>query len=205
MTIDDLDLLADSPDNAVAVPGTPALQEVSKLVAEYDKIQGDLKKIAEAEKIRNERVKIILEQELPSAMEIAGVRAFITDSGRSVAIDEVVRGNIPAISTIDKEKDRTLKQVLLDRRAQAFDIIRKRWPGLLKTDVSVSLGRGEADVAPRIVELLRTQFNISADVDETVHHATLNSHFKELKQQGNLGDVPIEPFALYVGPIAKIK
>lgn len=202
--LDSLDLAADSPDNATAVPDSPALKTVSTLVAEWDVLKGDLVKIARWEMERKARIKEIEEKQLPSAMEQAGVSAFTTPSGRSVKIDEVVWGNIPALSTIEKAKGEE-RQRLIARRELALKTIAEKWPGLIKTEVSVSLGKGETELANRIVALLREQFDIPAEVDESVHHGSLNSHFKEMKEQGKLGEVPVEPFELYIGPIAKIK
>ena len=202
--LNDLDLTADSPDNATAAPDSPALQSVSKLVAEWDVLKGDLIKIALWETQRKARIKEIEEAALPSAMEQAGVPAFTTPSGRSVVVDEIVKGGIPAISTIEKAKGAE-RSALEARRVEALRVIAEKWPGLIKTEVSMSLGKGETELATRIVKLLRIQFDISAAVDETVNHNSLNSHFRELKEAGKLGEIPPEPFALYIGPFAKIK
>jgi hypothetical protein len=137
-------------------------------------------------------------------MSEAGVTSFVTKSGRSVKIDEVINGNIPAISTIEKAKGE--ERVALEaRRNEAIGIVRSKWPGLIKTEVSVSLGKGETELATQMVELLRKEFDVAPSVDETIHPASLNSHFKQLKDDGKLEEIPQEPFALYIGPIAKIK
>jgi hypothetical protein len=99
---------------------------------------------------------------LPNAMSEAGVTSFVTKSGRSVKIDEVINGNIPAISTI--EKLRRVRNVphWKRRRNEAIGIVvRSKWPGLIKTEVSVSLGKGETEVASQMVELLRKEFGVA--------------------------------------------
>jgi hypothetical protein len=121
-----------------------------------------------------------------------------------VKIDEVINGSIPAISTIEKLRGEE-RAAAEKRRAEAFRIVGEKWPGLIKTEVSVSLGKGETEVASQMVELLRKEFGVAPTVDESIHHASLNSHFKQLKDDGKLGEIPPEPFALYVGPRAKIK
>jgi hypothetical protein len=199
----EIDLLSDSPDNQ-QVPDSPALESISKLAEEYDLLKKDLKILAERTRIREERVKDIEQRAMPMAMEQAGVTSFVAKNGRSVKIKEIINGNIPALSTIDKKKGLE-RDTLLARRNQAFDIIRKKWSGLLKTELSVSFGKGEADLATRAVELLREQLQLTPTIDETVHHATLNAHFKELKDSGRLGEIPVEPFNLFIGPIAEIK
>lgn len=199
-----IDVVGDSPD-AKAVPDSPQLEAVAKLVEEYDLLQADLKILAQRAAVREERVEAILSQLLPAAMEQAGVSSFVTKSGRSVIVDDKVNGNIPALSTIVKEKDPAKKAMLLQRREDALRIIGEKWPGLIKTEVSVQLGRGELDLALKAVKLLREQLDLPASVDQNVHPQTLNSHFKELKEVGRLGEIPTEPFALFIGPYAKIK
>ena len=202
--LEGIDLLADSQDHGTQVPDSPALKEVSNLVAKWDVLGGDIKRMEAAVLAKKAERSSIEKELLPTAMEQAGVSSFVTASGRSVKVDEVVSGHIPALSSIEKAKgeDRT---VLENRRMEAIDIVRNKWPGLIKTEVSVSLGKGETELASRIVGLLREEFSVAASVDETIHPASLNSHFKQLKEDGKLEEIPIAPFALYVGPIAKIK
>lgn len=199
-----IDVVGDSPD-AKVVPDSPQLEAVAKLVEEYDLIQSDLKILAQRVEVREDRIEMILSQLLPAAMEQAGVTSFVTKSGRSVTIDDKINGSIPALSTIAKEKDPTKKAALLARREEALRVIEEKWPGLIKTEVNVALGRGELDVAIQAVKLLREQLDLPASVKQDVNHNTLNAHFKELKAEGKLEEVPVEPFALYIGPYAKIK
>jgi hypothetical protein len=200
----DIDLLADSTDLGNAVPDSPALSKVSELVAQYDLLGGDIKRIEAMLSDKKQKRSEIERELLPTAMTEAGVTSFVTKSGRSVKIDEVINGNIPAISTIEKAKGPE-KEQLMQRRNTCLQIVHQRWPGLVKTEVSVSLGKGETELATQMVELLRKQFDVEPSVDESIHPATLNSHFKELKDNGRLEEIPAEPFQLYIGPIAKIK
>lgn len=202
----EIDLLADSQDlgNQQTVPDSPVLQRISELVADYDKMGGDLKRMAELMATITARRTQIEQETLPTAMAEAGIASFVTKSGRSVKVETVVRGNIPALSTIEKARGDE-RRVLEGRRVTALDIVRQKWPGLIKTEVVVSLGKGELGLATKIVEALRKGFDVQPSVDETIHPQTLNSHFKELTENGKLEEIPAEPFALYVGPIAKIK
>lgn len=200
----DIDVVGDSPDNK-QVPDSPALESVNKIVAEWDLLQSDLVALAQRVTVREERVKRIESELLPQAMEQAGITSFVTKSGRSVVIEDKVSGNIPAATSITKEKDPARRAALVQRREEAFRVVAEKWPGLIKTEVNVSLGRGEMDVAIQAVKLLRDQLDLSASVDQSINHNTLNSHFKELRDMGKLEEVPVEPFALYIGPHAKIK
>lgn len=196
----DLDLEGD----ARKVPDSPALVTVRKLVDEWDKLERDQKELAAAMYATQERKFQIERESLPGAMAEAGVTSFVADNGRSVVVKQIVNGNIPALTTIEKAKGPE-RGLLQTRRDQAIAVVKSKWPGLVKTEVTVSLGKGETELATRVAELLRTEFQLEPSVDETIHPATLNSHFTELKDQGRLEDIPVEPFALYVGPIAKIK
>lgn len=199
-----INLLEDSMDHGTQVPDSPALIKVSDLVAKWDLKKGRIRQLEAALDAEKRDVSSIEKELLPNAMSEAGVTAFVTKTGRSVKIDEVINGNIPALSTIEKAKgdERT---ILENRRMTAVSIVREKWPGLIKTEVSVSLGKGETELATQMVELLREQFGVAPSVDESIHPASLNSHFKQLKEDGKLGEIPPEPFALYIGPIAKIK
>jgi hypothetical protein len=199
-----INLLADSMDHGTQVPDSPALAKVSDLVAKWDLLGGDLKKLEVALELKKKQRQEIENELLPNAMTEAGVTSFVTKTGRSVKIDEVINGSIPAISTIEKLRGEE-RAAAEKRRAEAFRIVGEKWPGLIKTEVSVSLGKGETEVASQMVELLRKEFGVAPTVDESIHHASLNSHFKQLKDDGKLGEIPPEPFALYVGPRAKIK
>lgn len=199
----EIDLLSDSPDNA-SVPDSPALESISKLAEEYDLLQKDLKILAERTRVREERIKEIQQRAMPLAMEQAGVTSFVAKNGRSVKIVERINGNIPAVSTIQKAKGED-RIALQTRREQAIAVVREKWSGLIKTELSVSFGKGEAGLAARTAQLLREQLQLNPSIDETIHPATLNSHFKELKDSGRLGEIPVEPFNLFIGPIAEIK
>lgn len=199
-----IDLLSDSPDFQ-QVPDSPALVSVSKLAEEYGLLEKDIKTLEERILVRQVRMKDIIERAMPQAMEQAGVTAFTANNGRSIKIEDRVTGNIPAKTTIEKTKDSIMRAALIARRDLAIGIVREKWPGLIKTELSVSLGMGETQQALRIAKLISDQFQLASSIDETIHPASLNSHFKELREQGKLGDIPVEPFALYVGPFAKIK
>lgn len=195
-----LDLEAD----ARKVPDSPALATVRKLVDEYDTLERDIKKLAARMGELSSRKSQIERESLPGAMAEAGVQKFVADNGRSVEIRHIVNGNIPAVTTIEKAKGPE-RLALQARRDAALAVVRAKWPGLIRTELSLSLGKGETDLASRVSQLIRNQFGLEPSVDETIHPASLNSHFNELKEQGHLEEIPVEPFALYVGPIAKVK
>jgi len=200
----DIDVVSDSLDRP-PVPDSPELAAITKLVEEYDLLENDLKILAQRAAVREDRKDQILSELLPQAMEQAGVSSFVTTSGRSVTVDDKINGNIPALSTIEKEKDPMKRAALTARREEAYRVIGEKWPGLIKTEVKASLGRGELELALKAVKLLREQLDLPASVDQTVHPQTLNSHFRELKENGRLEEIPVEPFALFIGPYAKIK
>lgn len=201
----ELDLEADSLEAKPApAANSPALAYVVALVVEWDKYQADKAAAEQQEKTAQFLILDIERKRLPDAMAAAGLTSFKTSTGRSITIETKPSGNIPALSTIEKAKG-TLRDELQKRREAALAYVKSKWAGLLKTEVSVALGRGEAGLAPRIAELLREQFALTPEVSENVNPQTLNSHFRELSDQGKLGEVPADLFALYVGPIAKIK
>lgn len=201
---DHVDLLADSQDHGTQVPDSPALIKVSDLVAQWDILGGDIKRMEMLLEQKKQSRQDIEKELLPVAMSEAGVSSFVTKSGRSVKVEEVINGNIPAPSTIEKKKGDE-RDILIRRRDEALAVVRDKWPGLIKTEVNVSLGKGETELAAQMVETLRERFGVAPTVDETINHMSLNAHFRQLKDDGRLEEIPPEPFALYIGPIAKIK
>src|SRR3954468_17193862 len=190
--------------DAQTIPDSQALAGVARWVDEWDDV---VKRIDATEgllsalKARKQK----LEQEVgPAARFEAVVSGFRATRGRVVNIETVCQGNIPADTTIQKAKGEE-REALLQRRQLGLAHVRQYWPGLIKTELSLSLPKGEAEVALRIAALIRNQFQLNPSVAESIHHATLNSHFKELLTMGRVGDIPIDTFALYVGPLAKIK
>lgn len=202
--LNSIDLLADSQDHGTQVPDSPILAEVSDLVAKWDVLGGDIKRMEDAVAMKKKQRMDIERELLPTKMAEAGVASFVTKSGRSVKIDEIINGSIPALSTIEKLRGDERAAAEL-RRTTAIGIVHDKWPGLIKTELVVSLGKGETEVASQMAELLRERFGVTPSVDESIHPASLNSHFKQLKEDGRLEEIPPEPFALFVGPIAKIK
>lgn len=190
--------------DARSVPNSPALTNVSNLVEEWDTLGRDIKVLAARMDTLMSRRTQIERESLPAAMQEAGVTSFTTTWGREVEVKQIVSGNIPALSSIEKAKGPE-KTLLLSRRERCLAVIRAKWPGLIKTELSVSLGKGQTGLASRVAELLRKQFELDPSVDESIHHQTLNSHFNQLKEDGKLEEIPAEPFGLYVGPIARIK
>lgn len=190
--------------NSGGVATSEKLASVSVLIEEWDKNTRELARFEDWAKKVKERQRELEETAVPMAMADAGVQSFVATNGRVVKIEVVCRGNIPAPSTIEKAKGAE-GVALANRRRAAVAYVAEHWPGLIKTELSVSLGKGETEMASRIAELIRKQFSLTPSIDETINHATLNSHFKELRDQGKLDTIPVETFALYVGPIAKIK
>lgn len=196
----EIDLEADARN----VPDTPALHRVAELVSQWELAGGELARLEERMELLKTARSEIEKRHLPGAMQEAGISSFKTTNGRSVEIKQVVNGSIPALTSIEKAKG-DLKASLFHRRNLCYQIVKSHWPGLIKTELSLSLGRGELALAGQVAELIRNQFKLSPTIDETIHPQTLNSHFGELLEQGRIGDVPADVFSLYVGPIAKIK
>lgn len=180
------------------------LLPVAKLVEEYDEKCRQIEATEELLSSLKKRKAEIETAALPVAMTEAGISAFKHVSGRSVTVKTVCQGNIPAETSVSKAKP-DVRQQLLTRRLSGLAYVRQHWPGLIKTELNLSLPKGEAEVALRIAELIRNQFKLTPSVAEIIHPATLNSHFKELMEQGKIGAVPADLFALYIGPIATIK
>jgi hypothetical protein len=76
-----INLLADSMDHGTQVPDSPALAKVSDLVAKWDLLGGDLKKLEVALELKKKQRQEIENELLPNAMTEAGVTSFVTKTG----------------------------------------------------------------------------------------------------------------------------
>ena len=92
-----------------------------------------------------------------------------------------------------------------ERRAAAFAALEQNGDGdLIKTQLRISLPRGESELAAKIAELLRLNFNINPEITENVHHQTLTAWLQEQIENGQpLPD--LETIGATVGRIARLK
>ena len=126
------------------------------------------------------------EQELPDAMQQAGLNEIVLSTGEKIRISEFYSAHI---SKANQEQ------------AYAW-LVNNGHEGLIKNEVSLKFGRGESDVVDQTVSTLKAR-GLSPQVRQSVHPSTLKAFVKEQVSSGN--DIPTETFGIYIGTKATIK
>ena len=137
-------------------------------------------------KAKKEEFRTTSEQELPDAMQAAGLTQIKLSTGENITINEFYNAHI---SKANQEI--------------AYNWLMKNGhEGLIKNEVSLKFGREESEVVEQTVSALQSR-GLSPEVRQSVHPSTLKAFVKEQFTSGN--DIPTEPFGIYIGTKAFIK
>ena len=137
-------------------------------------------------KAKKEEFRTTSEQELPDAMQAAGLTQIKLSTGENITINEFYNAHI---SKANQEI--------------AYNWLMKNGhEGLIKNEVSLKFGREESEVVEQTVSALQSR-GLSPEVRQSVHPSTLKAFVKEQFTSGN--DIPTEPFGIYIGTKATIK
>ena len=137
-------------------------------------------------KAKKEEFRTTSEQELPDAMQAAGLTQIKLSTGENITINEFYNAHI---SKANQEI--------------AYNWLMKNGhEGLIKHEVSLKFGREEGEVVEQAVSALQSR-GLSPEVRQSVHPSTLKAFVKEQFTSGN--DIPTEPFGIYIGTKAVIK
>ena len=150
-----------------------------KLATQVAELEADLK-------AKKEELRLTSEQELPDAMQQAGLTQITLSSGEKISINEFYNAHI---SKANQEK--------------AYEwLVSNGHEGLIKNEVLLKFGREENEVVNETVYALQAR-GLSPEVRQSVHPSTLKAFVKEQFTSGN--DIPTEPFGIYIGTKATIK
>ena len=150
-----------------------------QLVTEVAELEADLK-------AKKEELRLTSEQELPDAMQAAGLTQIKLNSGENISINEFYNAHI---SKANQEK--------------AYEwLTANGHEGLIKNEVLLKFGREESLVVDETVSALQAR-GVAPQVRQSDHPSTLKAFVKEQFTSGN--DIPTEPFGIYIGTKATIK
>ena len=150
-----------------------------QLATEVAELEADLK-------AKKEELRLTSEQELPDAMQAAGLTQIKLSTGENISINEFYNAHI---SKANQEK--------------AYEwLTANGHEGLIKNEVLLKFGREESTVVDETVFALQAR-GLSPQVRQSVHPSTLKAFVKEQFTSGN--DIPTEPFGIYIGTKATIK
>ena len=162
------------------------LSIVSTLANKQLKLATDVAELEASLKAKKEELRLTSEQELPDAMQAAGLTQITLSTGEKISVNEFYNAHI---SKANQEK--------------AYEwLVSNGHEGLIKNEVLMKFGRDESEVVEQTVSALQSR-GLSPEVRQSVHPSTLKAFVKEQFTSGN--DIQTEPFGIYIGTKASIK
>ena len=162
------------------------LSIVSTLANKQLKLATEVAELEASLKAKKEELRLTSEQELPDAMQAAGLTQITLSTGEKISINEFYNAHI---SKANQEK--------------AYEwLVSNGHEGLIKNEVLMKFGRDESEIVEQTVSALQSR-GLSPEVRQSVHPSTLKAFVKEQFTSGN--DIPTEPFGIYIGTKATIK
>ena len=162
------------------------LSIVSSLANKQLQLATEVAQITADLKAKKEELRLTSEQELPDAMQAAGLTQITLSTGENISIKEFYNAHISKANQVIAYK------WLLDHGHE----------GLIKNEVLLKFGREETEVVEQTVSALQSR-GLSPEVRQSVHPSTLKAFVKEQFTTGN--DIPTQPFGIYIGTRAIIK
>ena len=163
-----------------------ALSLVSALANKQVELAQELASLEEAVKAKKEEFRATSEQELPEAMQAAGLSELVLSTGEKITISEFYNAHI---SKVNQET--------------AYNwLVSNGHAGLIKNEVSLKFARDQERIAEETILALKAR-GLSPEVRQSVHPSTLKAFVKEQLTSGK--DIPSEPFGIYIGSKAIIK
>jgi hypothetical protein len=162
------------------------LSIVSSLANKQIQLARQVATLEEDLKAKKEELRLTSENELPDAMQSAGLTQITLTTGEKISIASFYNAHI---SKANQEK--------------AYEWLTSNGhEGLIKNEVLLKFGREEIEVVDQTVSALQAR-GLSPEVRQSVHPSTLKAFIKE--QLGAGIDIPSEPFGIYIGTKATIK
>tara|TARA_R110000823_G_scaffold184933_3_gene317383 strand:+ start:281 stop:859 length:579 start_codon:yes stop_codon:yes gene_type:complete len=162
------------------------LSIVSKLANKQLKLATEVVELEAGLKAKKEELRLTAENELPDAMQSAGLTQITLTTGEKISINEFYNAHI---SRANQEK--------------AYEwLVSNGHEGLIKNEVLLKFGREEIEVVNQTVSALQAR-GLSPEVRQSVHPSTLKAFVREQFTSGI--DIPTEPFGIYIGTKATIK
>lgn len=169
-------------------PTTGDMKVLSELVQRAAEIKEGLKKLEDRSKIGEDLLKDLLEVQIPELLQNSGMKPGdkVSFGGITVELKSDVYCNIPAMSSIDKERDPDRRRELSDRRNKGLAYIEREAPSLIKRKYEIELDRDSQDAALLLESKIAEMENPPEFTQgRTVHPQTLAKWIKEKQDQGH--------------------
>lgn len=165
------------------------LQRISFFGAKQKALTKDIANAENTVTLLKEKLRRLVEQDLPEAMDAARMSTFSLEDGTTIKVKPFYAASIPE-----------------ERKEEAFDWLKQHdFDGMIKADVKVQFGKGEFEIAQAFLEFIRG-FNMKAvdpEYKEHVHWQTLRKFVQEQIEGGK--PLPLDMFGVFVGRKAELK
>lgn len=166
--------------------GDNLLASISTLADEAKDLEAKIEDLEEQVRITKRHYRFIIEERLPELMQTAKQTELKSLSGLQLTLCEVVRASIP------KTKE-----------TEAIAWLREHgFASIIKNQVSVEIGKGQDELAQRIVDKLRLSA-LKPEFRSVVHPQTLQKTIREMLEENV--DFSFDLFGVHIQKQVKIK
>lgn len=162
------------------------LKQVSQLVAAIRSQRSVVANMETQLKDAQRHLRLLEEEDLPAALDEAGIPEFKTADGAHVKVEQKLYMSVPK----------------KNKPAVASWLLGHGHGSLVQSDVVVKFKKGEADRVNQAVDLLAEHGFPGVHVDESMHTGQLKALVRELLDDGE--DVPLDLFGAYVKRVASV-
>jgi hypothetical protein len=189
-------------------PSHGDLKTLHDLIQRAGEVQAGITKLETRTDAGKKLLKNILETEIPELMAKSGFKPGdqLTYGGITVKLEKSVYANVPAKSSIEKERDDEQRAELIARRNKAFEILEEKAPSLIKRKYEISFERDAEAEAKEFEAKLKTMENApDFSTELSVHPQTLAKWLKEYTSDGTaLTEEQAWAFGKHTREVAKI-
>ena len=163
-----------------------ACQQLNEFVNQHSELTTEIAGIEFVLQEKRNRLKEIEEESIPKLMDDLNSSMWKTKDGIKVEVQKVVS------ASITKQNQPVAHEWLREHGHSE----------LIKSNLSLALGKGEEGTMQKIVDTIRSDFDIEPIVNENVHPMTLKAFVKDCLERGE--QLPLETFGVFMGRKAKI-
>lgn len=179
----DIDIFADADQG----PSEDGLSRLSRMFSRRSELDDKIEGLKAELAVLSEELRGIDEKDFPELFDEVGVTSF-TVGNRKVSVQEKLYGSIPK----DEEGRARAMQILKDNKGLP----------LMKTEVSISFNKGEADKAKEAADKMKEE-GFNPVVSESIHAATYQKWARDCLKDGVVLD--LKALGLYHRRFVEIK
>lgn len=162
------------------------LERLTRLAAQAQQLEAIILDLTTQLATEQDKLDKILRGHIPEIFEALAIEEYKLLDGSKITVKDDIRCGISE-----------------ERKPEAHGWLREHdYDGIIKTNVAVAFGKGEAELAEKARQVLIDAGFADASITDSVHHSTLKSFVKERLAAGDA--IPIETFGVFEFKIAKI-